>query len=185
MGRLDDLSKYVSRVLRHRPEDAGIRLDEHGWANVEELLAGMNAAGREIDRATLEKIVRTDKKQRYSFGEDGTMIRANQGHSIPVDVELEEQEPPEYLYHGTALRFLESIRQQGLLPMGRLYVHLSGDVETAHAVGRRHGRPAVLKVHSGDMYRDGQPFFRSRNGVWLAKKVDVGYFEQMEELDNS
>ena len=112
------------------------------------------------------------------------MIRANQGHSIPVDVELEEQEPPEVLYHGTALRFLESIQKQGLLPMSRLYVHLSGDVETAQAVGKRHGRPVVLKVHSGDMHRDGHKFFRSQNGVWLAKKVDVGYFEQLETFDN-
>lgn len=184
MSRLDDLSKYISRLLRHRPEDAGIQLDEHGWANVEELLAGVNAAGREIDRETLEEIVRTDKKQRYSFNEDGTLIRANQGHSIPVDVELAQQEPPEYLYHGTADRFLESIREQGLLPMSRLYVHLSGDVETARVVGRRHGRPVVLKVHSGDMHRDGVPFYQSKNGVWLTKKVDVGYFERLEEVDS-
>ena len=180
MSKLDDLSKFISRVLRHRPEDADIQLDEHGWANVEELLAGMNATGRKIDRETLEEIVRTDKKQRYSFNEDKTLIRANQGHSIPVDVELAEQEPPECLYHGTADRFLESIQKQGLLPMSRLYVHLSGDVETARVVGKRHGRPVVLKVHSGDMYRDGVTFYRSQNGVWLTKKVDVGYLEQME-----
>ncbi len=180
MSRLDDLSKYISRVLRHRPEDANIQLDEHGWANVEELLVGMNANGRKIDRETLKEIVRTDKKQRYSFNEDKTLIRANQGHSIPVDVELAEQEPPEYLYHGTADRFLESIRKQGLLPMSRLYVHLSGDVETARIVGKRHGRPVVLKIHSGDMYRDGVTFYRSQNGVWLTKKVDAGYFEQLE-----
>ena len=168
-------------VLRHRPEDAGIGLDEHGWADVEALIAGVNAAGKRIDRKILEEIVRTDKKQRYSFNENGTLIRANQGHSIPVDVELAKLEPPEYLYHGTAYRFLESIRQQGLLPMSRLYVHLSGDVETARVVGKRHGRPVVLKIHSGDMHRDGFPFYRSQNGVWLAKKVDAKYFEQLEE----
>ncbi len=184
MSKLDDLSKYISRILRHRPEDANVQLDEHGWANVEELLAGMNAAGKKIDRETLEEIVRTDKKQRYSFHEGGTLIRANQGHSIPVDVELERQEPPEFLYHGTALRFLDSIRQRGLLPMGRLYVHLSGDVETARVVGKRHGHPVILKVRSGDMHRDGQPFFRSQNGVWLAKMVDVGYFDLLEESDS-
>lgn len=184
MSRLDDLSKYISRLLRHKPGDAGIELDEHGWANVEELLAGMNATGRKIDRETLMEIVRTDKKQRYSFNEDGTLIRANQGHSIPVDVELAQQEPPEYLYHGTADRFLESIREKGLLPMSRLYVHLSGDVETAHVVGKRHGRPVVLKVRSGDMHRDGVLFYRSQNGVWLTKKVDVKYFEQLEEVDS-
>ena len=181
MSELDILSKYISRVLRHRPEDAGIGLDEHGWADVEALIAGVNAAGKRIDRKILEEIVRTDKKQRYSFNENGTLIRANQGHSIPVDVELAKLEPPEYLYHGTAYRFLESIRQQGLLPMSRLYVHLSGDVETASVVGKRHGRPVVLKIHSGDMHRDGFPFYRSQNGVWLAKKVDAKYFEQLEE----
>ncbi len=182
MSELDILSKYISRVLRHRPEDAGIGLDEHGWADVEALIAGVNAAGKRIDRKILEEIVRTDKKQRYSFNENGTLIRANQGHSIPVDVELAKLEPPEYLYHGTAYRFLESIRQQGLLPMSRLYVHLSGDVETARVVGKRHGRPVVLKIHSGDMHRDGFPFYRSQNGVWLAKKVDAKYFEQLDEV---
>ena len=181
MSELDILSKYISRVLRHRPEDAGIGLDEHGWADVEALIAGVNAAGKRIDRKILEEIVRKEKKQRYSFNENGTLIRANQGHSIPVDVELAKLEPPEYLYHGTAYRFLESIRQQGLLPMSRLYVHLSGDVETARVVGKRHGRPVVLKIHSGDMHRDGFPFYRSQNGVWLAKKVDAKYFEQLEE----
>ena len=183
MSKLDDLSKYISRILRHRPEDANIRLDEHGWANVEELLAGMNAAGRKIDREILEEIVRTDKKQRYSFNEGRTLIRANQGHSIPVDVELVRQEPPAFLFHRTAPRFLDSIRQQGLLPMGRLYVHLSADVETARVVGGRHGRPVILKVRSGDMHRDGHPFFRSQNGVWLVKKVDAAYFELMEESE--
>ena len=182
MSELDILSKYISRVLRHRPEDAGIELDEHGWADVEALIAGVNAAGKRIARKILEEIVRTDKKQRYSFNENGTLIRANQGHSIPVDVELAKLEPPEYLYHGTAYRFLESIRQQGLLPMSRLYVHLSGDVETARVVGKRHGRPVVLKIHSGDMHRDGFPFYRSQNGVWLAKKVDAKYFEQLDEV---
>ena len=181
MSELDILSKYISRVLRHRPEDAGIGLDEHGWADVEALIAGVNAAGKRIDRKILEEIVKKKKKQRYSFNENGTLIRANQGHSIPVDVELAKLEPPEYLYHGTAYRFLESIRQQGLLPMSRLYVHLSGDVETARVVGKRHGRPVVLKIHSGDMHRDGFPFYRSQNGVWLAKKVDAKYFEQLEE----
>lgn len=181
MGKLDQLSIFISCVLRHRPQEAGIRLDEHGWADVTELLAGINATGRAIDREVLEEIVRTDKKQRYSFSEDGTRIRANQGHSVPVDVELAEQEPPEYLYHGTADRFLESIREQGLLPMSRLYVHLLADAETAFTVGRRHGRPVVLQVHSGDMYRDGVSFYQSQNGVWLTKKVDAGYFEQMED----
>lgn len=181
MGKYDKLSKYLSLVLRHNPAAAHITLDEHGWADVEELLAGMNAAGSRIDRDILKEIVSTDNKQRYSFNQDETLIRANQGHSIPVDVELKEQEPPEFLYHGTADRFLGSIQKEGLKPMSRLYVHLSKDMETALKVGKRHGKPVVLKIHSKEMYRDGIQFYLSENGVWLTKKVDVKYFEIVED----
>ena len=124
----------------------------------------------------LEEIVKTDSKQRYSFNQDKTLIRANQGHSVLVDVELKEQEPPEFLYHGTAARFLKSIEAEGLKSMSRLYVHLSNDVETALTVGKRHGEAVLLKVYSGDMYRDGEKFYLSENGVWLTKKVDSKYF---------
>lgn len=178
MGKTDKLSVFISLVLRHNPDAAGITLDEHGWADVEELLAGINATGRRIDRTALEEIVRTDNKQRYSFNEDKTLIRANQGHSIPVDVELKEQEPPEFLYHGTADRFLGSIMSQGLKPMSRLYVHLSRDAETAYKVGQRHGKPVILKVHTGQMARDGFQFYLSENGVWLTGKVDAKYLER-------
>ena len=123
----DRLSVFISLVLRHKPDAAGIRLDEHGWADVGELIEGVRATGRTIDLEILEEIVRTDEKQRYSFSADRTLIRANQGHSIPVDVELQETVPPDCLYHGTATRFLESIRREGLKPMSRLYVHLSKD----------------------------------------------------------
>lgn len=149
MGNLDKLSKFISLVLRHRPDAANITLDEHGWANVEELLDGMNETGRKIDMEILEKIVVTDNKQRYCFNQDKTLIRANQGHSIPVDVELKEQEPPEFLFHGTATRFLDDILNDGLKPMSRLYVHLSKDKETALKVGKRHGTPVILKIYSG------------------------------------
>lgn len=178
MGKTDKLSVFISLVLRHNPDAAGITLDEHGWADVEDLLAGINATGRRIDRVALEEIVRTDNKQRYSFNEDKTLIRANQGHSIPVDVELKEQEPPEFLYHGTADRFLGSIMSQGLKPMSRLYVHLSRDAETAYKVGQRHGKPVILKVHTGQMARDGFQFYLSENGVWLTGKVDAKYLER-------
>lgn len=174
----ESMSKFISLVLRHHPEAAYIQLDEHGWANVEQLLEGMKRTGRKINMAGLEEIVRTDEKQRYSFNGDKTLIRANQGHSIPVDVGLKEQEPPEYLYHGTAVGFYESIRKQGLRPMSRLYVHLSKDVETAVSVGKRHGKPVVLRIHSGVMYRDGVSFYLSENGVWLTRKVEPKYFEQ-------
>lgn len=182
MEKTDKLSKFISLVLRHNPDAAHITLDEHGWANVEELLAGIRSTGRKIDMTLLEEIVATDSKQRYSFNQDKTMIRANQGHSIAVDVELAVQEPPEFLYHGTAARFMESIEREGLKPMGRLYVHLSKDIETALKVGARHGVPVVLKVHSGDMCKAGHLFYLSENGVWLTKKVDAKYFEQMEAL---
>ena len=182
MGKLDKLSKFLSLVLRHKPDEANITLDEHGWANVKELLSGMNETGRKIDMNILEEIVATDNKQRYSFNQDKTLIRANQGHSIPVDLELKEQEPPEFLYHGTATRFLGIIMKEGLKPMSRLYVHLSKDVETALKVGERHGIPAVLKIHSGEMYKDGSKFYLSENGVWLTDKVAVKYFERMYDF---
>lgn len=178
MKELDRLSVFISLVLRHKPDEAHVTLDEHGWADVDELLTGIQRTGRKIDRDVLEKIVASDSKQRYSFNQDKTLIRANQGHSIPVDVELKEQEPPDFLYHGTAVRFLDAIGQEGIKSMNRLYVHLSRDVETALKVGKRHGAPAVLKVHSGDMYRDGYKFYLSENGVWLTEKVDTKYFEK-------
>ena len=178
MNGTDKLSIFISLVLRHKPEAAHITLDEHGWADVEELLKGICDMGRKIDMDILEEIVAADKKQRYSFNQDKTLIRANQGHSIPVDVELIEQEPPEFLYHGTATRFLNDIMKEGLKPMSRLYVHLSKDIETAMKVGKRHGTPVILKIHSGDMYRAGYKYYLSENGVWLTKKVDVKYLEK-------
>ena len=173
MRKIDKLSVFISLVLRHKPEATRITLDEHGWANVDELINGINNTGRKIDMTMLEEIVKTDNKQRYSFNEDKTLIRANQGHSIPVDVELNQQEPPELLYHGTASRFLDNIMTEGLKPMSRLYVHLSKDVETAKKVGKRHGNPVVLKVYSRQMNRDGVEFYLSENGIWLTKKVEI------------
>lgn len=175
MEKSDKLSVFISLVLRHKPDAAGISLDEHGWANVDELLDGINDTGRKIDMDILEEIVRTDSKQRYSFNEDKTLIRANQGHSIPVDVELDEQKPPQILYHGTAERFLDAIMAEGLKPMSRLYVHLSKEEETAIKVGKRHGKPVVLRINSEEMYRDGIRFYLSQNGVWLTKYVDKKY----------
>lgn len=167
---LTHISKYIALILRHHPEQAGVTLDSAGWAQVDELLAGVNRRYR-LTRAQLDEIVRTDSKQRYAYSEDGARIRANQGHSVPVDVGLTQAPPPERLWHGTAERFLPSIRQKGLLPGSRLYVHLSADPETARAVGSRHGRPAVLAVDSGEMARRGFVFLRSANGVWLTARV--------------
>ena len=173
-------SKLISLVLRHKPEVIGITLDEHGWANVADLIAGVNKI-RPLTMELLEEIVRTDEKQRFSFNEDKTRIRANQGHSIPVDVELEELEPPEYLWHGTGEKYRESIEQNGLIAKTRLYVHLSADEDMAVKVGARHGRPIVFQVATGQMYRDGYRFFRSVNGVWLTKYVPAVYLRLLQD----
>ena len=177
--RLERLSKFISMILRHKPEVIGITLDEHGWADVDELIKGINETGEEVEfsKTTLEKIVKTDKKQRYSVSQDKTLIRANQGHSIPVDVELEKKEPPKILYHGTGVKSVKAIQEQGLLSMERLYVHLSTDVETATNVGKRHGTPVIFKVNTEQMQKDGYDFFQSVNGVWLTKEVPAKYLE--------
>ena len=169
-----DTSKYIALILRHKPEIIGIGLDEHGWANVSDLIAGVSKT-YPLDMELLEKIVSEDEKQRYSFNEDKTLIRANQGHSIPVDVELEVAEPPEILYHGTGEKYVSSIDAQGLIAKSRLYVHLSKDVETALNVGQRHGKPVIYEVKSGEMNRDGFKFYLSVNGVWLTKVVPIKY----------
>ena len=176
MSSLRDISKYICFVLRHHPEDIDISLDNHGWANVDELIAGIaRSKDKEFNRETLERIVREDNKQRYSFNSDGTKIRANQGHSIPVDVELEKKEPPEILYHGTAEKYVESINKEGLISKSRLYVHLSTDIETAINVGNRHEKPVVYEVDSREMHNDGYEFFISVNGIWLTKEVPIKY----------
>lgn len=177
--RLERLSKFISMILRHKPEAIGITLDEHGWADVDELIKGINETGEEIEfsKDTLETIVKTDKKQRYSFSQDKTLIRANQGHSIPVDVELEKKEPPKVLYHGTGVKSVKAIQEQGLLPMERLYVHLSIDVKTATNVGKRHDTPVIFQVNAEQMQKDGYDFFQSVNGVWLTKEVPAKYLE--------
>lgn len=167
----------MSLILRHKPEIIDISLDEHGWAAVNELINGIARNNEGFDMATLEEIVKTDNKQRYSFNADKTLIRANQGHSIPVDVELEEKEPPEFLYHGTGEKYVSSILEQGLIPKSRLYVHLSKDVETAKNVGRRHGKEVVYIIAAHEMYQDGYKFYLSVNGVWLAKGVPLQYMQ--------
>ncbi|MBE6762830.1 MAG: RNA 2'-phosphotransferase [Ruminococcaceae bacterium] len=170
-------SRFLSLLLRHKPDAAGITLDEHGWADVPQLLRGM-AHRHPLTMAQLEEIVRTDSKQRYAFNADKTKIRANQGHSVRVDVELEQLEPPAVLYHGTGEKNVDSILKEGLLPQTRLYVHLSKDTDTAQTVGARHGKPAVFVVESGRMYADGFVFYRSQNGVWLTAHVPPAYLKR-------
>lgn len=179
---LTKVSKYICLILRHKPETIGITLDKHGWANVDELIKGVSEK-YPIDMDILEEIVRTDEKQRYSFNENRTLIRANQGHSIPVDVELEAVEPPEYLYHGTGEKYVESIERFGLISKSRLYVHLSKDVDTAINVGKRHGEPVIYLVHSGAMYRQGYTFYLSANGVWMVSNVPLEFLTKQYFID--
>ena len=178
----ESLGRFLSRVLRHQPQAAYITLDRHGWADIEKLLAGCVRAGKSMDRETLERIVRENSKQRYSLSPDGKKIRANQGHSIPVELELREAEPPSRLYHGTATRFLESIRREGITRQSRQQVHLSATVETAAAVGARHGSPVVLPIDAAAMGRDGHAFWLSENGVWLCQEVPWRYVLEEELL---
>lgn len=175
---LDTISKFISMILRHKPEAIDIKLDEHGWANVDELIDGIAKQYHGFGMKELEEIVRTDNKQRYSFNEDKTLIRANQGHSIPVDVELAEKEPPKVLYHGTGEKYVESIDRKGLIPKSRLYVHLSRDKATAVNVGKRHGTPVVYEIDAEQMYKDDYKFYESANKVWLTKEVPVKYMRK-------
>ncbi len=169
------ISKFLSFVLRHNPDKIGLHLDPGGWAQVDELLAAAKESGVPLNQETLRQVVAQNDKQRFSFSANGFRIRANQGHSIPVDLGLEPLLPPEKLFHGTATRFLESIQQHGLIPKGRQQVHLSPDEQTAIKVGQRHGKPVVLIIQSGPMHAQGFEFYRSANGVWLTDKVPVEF----------
>jgi putative RNA 2'-phosphotransferase len=171
------LSKFLSRILRHQPELIGLVLDPNGWADVEELILLANEKGTPLDRAIMEQIVATSDKQRFAFNADKSKIRANQGHSIAVDLNLTPH-PPEILFHGTATRFLAAIQQQGLLPGKRQHVHLSRSESIARQVGQRHGQPTVLTIRAGVMATAGFVFFCSDNGVWLTAHVPSAYIDQ-------
>jgi len=168
--------KFIALVLRHKPETIGLVLDERGRAKISSLITKMNSAGVPITREDLDRIVETDDKGRYVI--DGDYIYAAQGHSIDVDVPLEELEPPELLYHGTAWKNIGSIFKTGITPRERRYVHLSKDIKTAVDVGKRHGKPSVLIVMAGQMHRNGMKFYISKNGVWLTKSVPTEYVIQ-------
>lgn len=169
------ISKFMSLVLRHNPQAIGLQLDAEGWVRIEDLLLAAQHAGIAIDRSVLESVVRQNNKQRFSISHDGQRIRANQGHSIPVDLGLEPITPPPILYHGTATRFLQSIREHGLLKGHRQHVHLSTDQQSACNVGSRHGHPIVLTVDAANMLHDGYHFYRSHNGVYLTEHIPPQY----------
>jgi putative RNA 2'-phosphotransferase len=164
-------SKFLSLVLRHEPERVGLTLGEAGWIGVEELLRAVNRHGVALTLDELKHVVVTSDKKRFAMSEDGLSIRANQGHSVEVDLQYEPQTPPEMLYHGSATRFLDSIRKEGLKRMERHDVHLSGETKVTLQVGSRHGKPALLTIRAGEMHRAGHVFRRSANGVWLVNHV--------------
>lgn len=169
-------SKLLSKVLRHQPQLAGLTLAQGGWVAVDDLLAGLRAhVGVTLTRADLDEIVAKNNKRRFAFDASGTTIRASQGHSVEVDLELEALAPPETLYHGTGAQTVAAIQREGLRKMRRLHVHLSADAVTARTVGARHGSPAVFTVAAGEMARGGATFYRSENGVWLVDAVPPRY----------
>ena len=175
MKKVKATGSYIAKIIRHKPDLIGISLDENGWASVDELINGINSGDRYIDFELLQEIVRTDDKGRFSFNEDKSKIRAVQGHSIDVDLQLEAITPPKYLYHGTAIKYLESIKQSGIEKRTRNYVHLSPNEIIAKGVGIRHGVPVILKIDTEKMNSDGYEFFMAENGVWLTDYVPFKY----------
>lgn len=171
----ESASKFLGLVLRHKPEAIGLQLDAQGWANIDELVALAKAGGTSIDRDLIDEIVATSDKKRFLLSADGSSIRAAQGHSVSIDLGLPASTPPDCLFHGTATRFLSSIRTQGLLRGSRQHVHLSANEATAVEVGKRHGMPVVLTVKAIHLHRQGHPFFLSANGVWLTASVPAEY----------
>ncbi len=171
-----EISKFLSFVLRHQPEAIGITLDVEGWVEIQELIAAAANTGKKFDLDLIQAVLTTSDKKRFAISEDGLRIRAVQGHSTEsVDINYVEKVPPEFLYHGTATRFMESISRDGLLPGLRQYVHLSQDEKTALAVGQRHGKPIVLKIKALLMHEQGFSFFQAENGVWLVKTVPTTF----------
>ena len=170
-------SKFLSLVLRHQPELIGLSLDPNGWADLEQLVHLANASGHRMTADDIRTIVRSSEKQRFTLDSSGRKIRANQGHSVEVDLELTPLNPPTVLYHGTTTRFLPSIHQSGLIKGARHHVHLSQDENTANVVGGRHGPPVVLTIHAEDMRSSGYIFYQSKNGVWLTDHVPASYIE--------
>ncbi|MCO7226738.1 RNA 2'-phosphotransferase [Pleionea sp. CnH1-48] len=174
------LSKFLSLLLRHKPETIGLNLDVNGWANIDELIELSEKRGKHYSHDIIRHIVETNDKKRFIISDDGMRIRANQGHSINVDVELKAMTPPERLYHGTATRFLKNIMAQGLMSGSRQHVHLSADLVTAKKVGMRHGVPVILEVDTLAMADDGMIFFCSENNVWLTEHVKPRYLRQLD-----
>lgn len=174
--QLSEVSKFLSYILRHQPDSIGITLDREGWTDISLLIAAAANAGKQLDRNLIDIVTETSDKKRFTISEDGLRIRAVQGHSTEsVAISYVEKGPPEFLYHGTATRFMESIRKEGLLPGSRQHVHLSQDVQTALTVGQRHGKPVTLTIATSVMHQQGYKFYQADNGVWLTEKVPAHF----------
>ncbi len=169
--------KFLAYILRHNPAFCGVELDKSGWADVDGLLAGAQKSGKELNADMLEKIVQTDGKGRFEFNSDRSKIRATYGHSLPVDLDLQPETPPDILYHGTAEKFSDSIRRYRLIKKSRNFVHLSPEKYMAERVGARHGRAVILGIYAGQMAKDGYKFYRSAGGVWLTEEVHAEYID--------
>jgi putative RNA 2'-phosphotransferase len=175
--KLISSSKFLSLILRHKPETIGLKLDENGWVGIEELIFASRENGKKLDLDLLLRIVHENEKQRFLLSEDGKRIRANQGHSVPVDLGLEPRMPPKSLFHGTVDRFLENIHEKGLIKGTRQHVHLSSDLLTATTVGKRRGEPVVLLIHAQKMVDNRYDLFLSQNGVWLTDHVPPSFID--------
>ncbi len=175
--KVKNISKFLSYVLRHNPDKLGITLDQNGWTSVEVLLEKINVGNYSLSMETLEEVVATNNKKRFAFNDDKTMIRANQGHSVDIDLALQPKKPPRYLYHGTVEKFITSIQEKGLIKGTRQHVHLSADKETAINVGSRRGKPIILTIRSGELHAQGFTFYQSENGVWLIEAVSPEFIE--------
>lgn len=179
--QITHISKFLSLVLRHKPETISIVLDQNGWTDVDTLLKNSNSYGIKLDKEILKHIVQTNSKKRFAFNETFDRIRASQGHSIEIELGYTSKKPPEILYHGTSEKSVQSILDTGLEKQSRQQVHLSTDIETAIKVGQRHGKPFVFKVLAEQMYKDKFEFFISDNGVWLTDTVPTKYLEQTDD----
>jgi putative RNA 2'-phosphotransferase len=179
---IEKQSKFLSLVLRHKPDEIDLTLDSEGWAYIDELVQNASNHGTVLSRERIVEIVANSDKKRFAISQDGTRVRANQGHSIPVALNIPEREPPHTLFHGTATRFIRSIQEKGLISGSRQHVHLSFEKTTALDVGARYGKPVALIVHAGEMYKNGHRFYLSDNGVWLTAHVPHEFIEYPSDL---
>jgi putative RNA 2'-phosphotransferase len=176
------ISKFLSLILRHKPESIGVSMSPHGWVKIDELIRAAQKHRIHLTKKLIDEVIKTNDKQRFTYSSDGESIRANQGHSVNIELELQPSTPPDTLYHGTAIRFMKEIRKTGLLKMNRQYVHLSLKKTTAYDVGKRQGKPIILTIDAQTMNQDGYEFYLSKNGVWLTKHVPSQYLSTEPEI---